>query len=128
MVAGAGAVAPGLVARGPVVDGRVAGGPVVGGPGGVVAPVGLPEGPVLEVDDAGGPVPDGVPAGLEGTVTPGPLPRVAVVRSGAGSVFASGPSDGGDCDCVGGNTVPSPGSATRGTPGSRAKLAPSSPT
>jgi hypothetical protein len=134
VVAGEGFVAGGPVAGGPVAGGPVVGGPVVGGPGPVVTLVGPLEGPLLEVDDDGvgddGPVSDVVPvtAGLDGPVTPGPPPRVAVVRSGAGSVFAWGPSDGGACDCVGGNTVPSPGRDTRGTHGSRAKLPPSNTT
>src|SRR5205814_1728371 len=101
----------GFVAVGPVAGGPVAGGPVAGGSvarGPVLTLVGrLLEGPLVDVDD--GPVRDVVP------VPAGPTPRVAVVRSGAGDVFAWGPSVGGAWEPVGGNRVPSPGSDTRGT-------------
>jgi len=111
----------GFVAAGPVD-----GGARDGGPGPVVTLVGPVEGRLVAVDD--GPVSVvAVRAGVAGPVPPGPPDRGAVVRTGAGDVFACGPSAGGACGRVGGNTVPSPGSDTRGTHGSRAKLAPSSP-
>jgi hypothetical protein len=126
-----------------VAVGLVAGGPVVGGPGrAVVVVVAPPGGPLVEVvgPEAGddGPVCVGVvpappgPVGVDGGRTDGPVPpvdrppRPTVVRSGAGNVLACGPSGGGGCAAVGGNTVPKPGSDTRGTHGNRAKLAPRS--